>query len=379
MRLLTHYGLKPVEKDMDGDTSLHTAAASCNSEALTELLDQLLIEDGLMPAKAMNKSEPQSIMQRDRKTSLHLEKLAEYVNFRNNAEETLLHVSASDLPVTDDDEAHSCGVAYSEITKTLDLLVDYGSNVNAVSASGKTPLLLMCDRGSPMITMKHVISRGADPNFADLIGKSPLHYAAEDSRQERAEILLDAGANVDARDCNLCSPLHMAVKCAPPTMQILITRGADIESQSASGKRPIHYAAERVWSENVRMLARRGADVNCVDASGSTALHVAATNVYKDIVHALIGSGANPEAIDDHDRSPLHCAAEYEDDLEDKKHYHRNPVQTWLALYYASEKCCKATGTRPHTLLKRVSSQIIRKNKCWDDFSKVKSNVLAET
>ena len=378
VRLLTHYGLKPVEKDRYGNTSLHYAAASCNSEALAELFDQLLVEDGLKPVGAMNEIRPQMIGKGYQISSLHLERLAQYADYRNYAEETLLHVSAKDFPIVNDHEALPRGLSYSKITETVDLLVHLGSNINAVSATSKTPLILMCIRGSPMIGVEHVISQGADLTAADLTGKTALHYAASHWRAGQAEILLDAGADIDARDRDLCTPLHRAVMCAQQTMQFLITRGADIESQSASGKRPIHYAAESMMSEAVRMLARKGADVNCVDASGSTALHIAAASAYKYHVDFLIGFGAIVEATDAFERTPLHCAAEYGYDLGDEQAYLRRQVRAWLALYHASEKWCKDRGTRPHTLLKRASSQIIRKNKYWDDFSKVKSDVLAK-
>ena len=97
----------------------------------------------------------------------------------------------------------------------------------------------------------------------------------------------------------------------------------------------------------------------------------------------LIELGANPEVINKRGRTPMHCTAEYEEEKEDavrRGWKGRFPsMRVWLALFHASEEWCKVNGTRPHTLLKRISSQIIRKNRHWgDDFSKVKADILSK-
>ena len=82
VRFLTDHGLKPIEKDMDGNTPLHYAAASCNREALAELLSIGLKEEVSKPGEASNEIGPPN--KEVREAPVCPRKLAQFVNLRKS-------------------------------------------------------------------------------------------------------------------------------------------------------------------------------------------------------------------------------------------------------------------------------------------------------
>ena len=45
---------------------------------------------------------------------------------------------------------------------------------------------------------KLVLGSGADPNFADLTGRSALHWAVDNDNHDLVKLLLESGANANA-------------------------------------------------------------------------------------------------------------------------------------------------------------------------------------
>lgn len=377
IRFLTESGLSPIGRDINGNTPLHYAAASCNSQALSELLDVLLRKDGSDLETAKKTIGPQVLGEGAQGASSYRKTLAKYTNIKNHADETLLHVIANKPQIVDTLGQIQYTQNEPKVKETVDFLVYLGSDINALSG-GKSPLALMYS-SSRMIAAQCLLFRGADPNLSDLSGQTPLHYVADGTMGQRPIVdLLDAGADIEARDHQLRTPLHLAAQGSPRTLRLLIDYGADIESQDITGKRPIHYAIESSQHWNVGILTRKGVDVDARDMFGSTALHLAV--IYGSIqpISELILSGANPEAIDNRGRTPLNYAAGYDDAVENMIEFSPEPIQTWLLLFHASEEWCDDKQTRPHTLLKRVSSQILCKERFWDNYDRVKPDLLAQ-
>ena len=117
---------------------------------------------------------------------------------------------------------------------------------------------------------------GADLNVR-LKGKTLLHLAATKGDLEVATWLLDHGADVHAVvDCtDGCAergytPLHsgMAFRDGPMT-ELLLSRGARMETAGADGRTAMHVAAGRGLG-GAFVLARHGADLARTDAAGKT-------------------------------------------------------------------------------------------------------------
>jgi ankyrin repeat protein len=73
---------------------------------------------------------------------------------------------------------------------------------------------------------------------------------------------------------------------------------------------PIHYAAYRDDTADIRRLTSQGVDKHCLDRDGQTALHVAAKHGSMNVISHLINiEQANVNARNEFTETALHCAA----------------------------------------------------------------------
>lgn len=104
------------------------------------------------------------------------------------------------------------------------LLASPKLNIDATNAAGETPLMMAALKGRLDWTRK-LIERGAKVQKP---GWSPVHYAATGPNTELLALLLDRGANIDARAPDMSTPLMMAVRFGPEdSVKLLLRRGAE--------------------------------------------------------------------------------------------------------------------------------------------------------
>ena len=112
-------------------------------------------------------------------------------------------------------------------------------------------------------------------------GQTLLHWAAAYTEKSSViELLLDRGADINARDINSFTPLHRAARDnkGPAVIELLLDRGADISARGGGGT-PLHVAA--AFNEEpavIKLLIDRGADINARGVDGVTPLHLATGN-----------------------------------------------------------------------------------------------------
>jgi len=78
-----------------------------------------------------------------------------------------------------------------------------------------------------------LLSKGADVNAKSASGKTPLFNAMQ---KDTAELLLGSGAEVNARDGSGCTPLFEAASegCLD-IVELFLSKGADVNVRSNSG------------------------------------------------------------------------------------------------------------------------------------------------
>ena len=80
-----------------------------------------------------------------------------------------------------------------------------------------------------------------------------LHMAARRGNLEIAEVLLDCGADIDARDGLGDTPLRRAVNCDKIRVaSLLLARGADVHSIGSKGLTPVQAARTTAMKEFLR-------------------------------------------------------------------------------------------------------------------------------
>jgi len=107
-----------------------------------------------------------------------------------------------------------------------------------------------------------------------------LHYAVDKGHNEFVELLIENGADVNAKKVDGDTPLHAAAMNGHKAIaELLIENGADVNANSWGGWTPLHCAKTKEITE---LLLTNGADVNAKHDEGETPLDCA-EEVYEDI------------------------------------------------------------------------------------------------
>lgn len=176
--------------------------------------------------------------------------------------------------------------------------------MNAASACGLTKLVGM------------LLEKGADPNINKL-GSAPLlsaltndprvtQYHKRQGNSDMVAFLLDHGASAKGPGgVQICAgghmavlfgvitPLHLAVSCGYiDSAAILVNHGADIEAKGDQGYTPMHAAAVGGNLDGIRWLLDHHANINPRDNKGETPLMKAQFYKHSDAIKLLIANGA---------------------------------------------------------------------------------------
>ena len=154
-----------------------------------------------------------------------------------------------------------------------------------------------------------------NPNIADSLGNSPLHYAVRYQRFNICESLLQYGADVKVKNkkgessydlaCGLKNNLYK--KLLSKYLHTNVSKSSTQLSPEQS-KKLFEYINNKDF-EGLRSLIGKGADVNIAD-NGMVPLHQAVKKGFGKAIACLIANGANPNVQDNLGALPLHYAVQ---------------------------------------------------------------------
>ena len=153
-----------------------------------------------------------------------------------------------------------------------------------------------------------LIKNKVNVNAKDMEGITPLHLVRDVCIAQK---LIDNGARVNARSNDGASPLMFAAKRGDFLIcSFLIQLGAKATAKSKLGWNVFHYAAQSQNVRTLRVLYNEAPEkISCIDNDGRTCLHYAAENGDPQVVVYILKHGCDPNVADSQGMTALHFAA----------------------------------------------------------------------
>ncbi|CAG0883067.1 unnamed protein product [Cyprideis torosa] len=226
---------------------------------------------------------------------------------------------------------NACSYGHYEVTETL---IKHGANVNAMDLWQFTPLHEAASKARTEVCSL-LLRHGADPTILNCHGKSAIDLCPTPELEEKlsAEFkgycLLDAARQADlSKAKKFLSPssvrflhpetgdtaLHCAVTSSFPKRrqmaELLLRKGANPQAKNESLLTPLHLAMDCGYLDVMELLLKQGAKVNTLDPQGQTLLHRAAKEGKVAVCKLLLQYGADPKHASLQGVTPLQVASE---------------------------------------------------------------------
>jgi ankyrin repeat protein len=232
--------------------------------------------------------------------------------------------------------------------RTAKFLHDKGAHPNVSGFAGTTPLHSAALNGD-FEMVQVLLNYKAEVNARNSYGRTALHYASQGRYHEGADanfalsltkitrLLLEHGADVNAREFDRLTPLHVAARYGRiDVLRVLLEHCAStlgvadddrktafhehVGARDSEDKTPLHIVSESPYwgdpnvapslSNIVRLLLEYGADVNARRNDLFTPLHVAARYGRVELACILLDHGANVAAEDEDGKTASEYASE---------------------------------------------------------------------
>ncbi|EFN77373.1 rabankyrin-5 [Harpegnathos saltator] len=324
-----------------GDTPIHLAISNLYTDIVMELLDAPDSSSQLVIKNKANET-PLSLaikapFKKGKDIVLALIKAGANVNECNEEGLTLLHQailkedSATAIFLLENGADMNVRTADGETPLQLCVHCRLGEVVEALCRRGVDtsigcPLWDALDSDQED-TASILVKHGAD---TDCWGSGPdgcqqtlLHKAIDDNKEDIAQFLIRSGCDLnaprrpgpdgaggdEARD--ECTPLHLCCQWGlEQVVQTLIEHGADVNARDAEGKTPVHVAIQNQHSQIISLLlCHPNIDLNKRDKKGLTPFATALTVRSNSAVQAILRR--LPKAAEQYDnkgRNFLHTA-----------------------------------------------------------------------
>jgi len=248
--------------------------------------------------------------------SLDNESLVKAINNRNTlAVEALLWLGTDRRTLDNDGHPLLYLASQFNAVDTVRLLLEHGTDdLNYSDADGFTPLVQAITKVQNPEIAKALVSGGADVNHRDVIGRTPLFFAAHymPRHVHLADAIIKAGADVNAAHIGRRRPIGAAiVRGSTDLVKLLVDAGAEINYRQGDGMTPFIDALS--YQPNIKFLKSLldlGADINLSSATGNTPLMIAADTGNSVIVKFLLENDAAVNLQEEEGRTALFYAAQ---------------------------------------------------------------------
>lgn len=216
----------------------------------------------------------------------------------------------------------------------MQILLEHGADANAEDNSGWSALNFRISKllsgnqddfdsdeeersidWNPRVTedeyVKLLLSKGATFDRNNKFYSRLFDQAMSTGDEDLVNLFLSNIGDINSEKRILCSP---AAKGNVIMVNLLISKGATINTDPSYGWTPLHSAAARNQAETAKLLISKGADVNtAVSANKQTPLLVAAIYGHVDVADVLLSNGANVNSTNQYGDTPISIAVGKDD------------------------------------------------------------------
>jgi len=296
-----------LQRKHDGDTPLHIAVEENHLESAG-----VLIAGGAEV----------NIQARNGQTPLHLA-----VKNRNKELASLLIENGADFYIRD--HFHYTPLHWSAVNNDKDMaefLIIKGAEVNYYDTAGNTPLTLALKKNNREVADLLRTYGGAKERPISKKVQEICKAASERNIEQLKSLLTGNPELINARSYGYNTPLHCAVQMALEKMaesipagqeqivvEYLVSHGAEVNVRNDNRMTPLHLASLSGDLSSAQVLIKNGADVNARNNENSTPLHLATSPHRGEMAELLLNNGADLKAVNKKGRTPLEASWQYKD------------------------------------------------------------------
>lgn len=172
--------------------------------------------------------------------------------------------------------------AYAGDIPAMEKLLGKGVHIDTRNSLGETAMRIAA-KNNDLNTTRFLLDKGANPNIADGIGRSPLSCAAGEGFNALLKLLLTApDIYVDVQKKDGDTALRLAViHNQTESVRLLLEAGANPNIQNEDGNTPLIRAVAQGYTEITKLLLKHGANPHIRNNDLMTASdHAKARNQY---------------------------------------------------------------------------------------------------
>lgn len=163
-------------------------------------------------------------------------------------------------------------------------------------------------RGTPVVDL--LLKKGADVNETDGCNTRPLDSAVASGSAPLVRLMLEKGAKVNS---GATPVLFRSYNLSVEILQMLLTAGADINARNAQGQTPLHLVSTMSDIDKWKWMIEKGADLNARDNAGEPPFFrltftVSSTDIYRTAMDNLLAHGADLKLCSNDGNTLLHRA-----------------------------------------------------------------------
>ena len=196
----------------------------------------------------------------------------------------------------------------------LEILDAYPEAARGKGPNGESPVLMALYRGKSRLAARiaggaefdvceaaalgdqgrlgELLDQGASTGTRSFDGWTPLHLAAFFGQPEAARLLITQGAEVDALSTNSTANTPLCAALAgtgnADIVVLLLDAGADVNARASHGVTPLHLAASRGVDSLIRTLITRGANAAARMDDGTTPAAMATARGHEQAAALLV-------------------------------------------------------------------------------------------